>query len=520
MLVLVVASVPWLGSVSHSVHVPVTLNARVAMGGDNPGSLGLPSGAILGQPGGPLFRVWGTGPQILQKKLPFRATELGVVWQGKGDPPDIRTSRDGLSWTAWSQVEDDVDMLEEASGTHYSSLLAGRKARFAQLRPKESSGARSFKIAVINTMDGPKKTVRLKRSASAATPKPDIVPRAAWGADESIRREAGPFIRAKSIFLHHTNTPNNDADPAGTIRAMYSYHVKTRGFHDICYKFLIDQRGRVYEGRHSRDLRNGEAPTGEDLNGSTVLGAHTKDHNAASIGIAMIGNSDTANPGERAMDSLVRLSAWEADRHGIDPLGKHLHVNPETGKTEIMPNIAGHKDSSSTITECPGAILHSQLPSLRKQVEEAIVSTSHGSPPSMPTGTTMAQSSPSSSMMPSATGDVSRSAVQVDLIFEPANGGPIRTVSVKPEGGSFKVTAESYGGDPLAQGVYAIRAVAFDDEGRTSIAAQVADGYELRRPPPIPRLEPILPPVDSPLGKGRSNVIAEALSTVIKALGL
>lgn len=503
------------------MQIPSTLNRLVDV--RVPAGTAAPEhpGGLLALPARPKLAFSSTRFPVLSAKLPFSATHLGVVWSGSGRPSQIRTSPNGHVWTAWQQVQDEPDMFDERSGNHYSGLLPGRRARFAQLRLSEGSDVRRLKLAVINTQAGPRKTVRLTRSASAATPGPKVIGRAAWGADEAIRRGEGSFTRAKRIFLHHTNTPNNDADPAGTIRAIYSYHVRTRGFHDIGYNYLIDHRGRVFEGRRATPASGGESQPGEDSNGFSVLGAHTKDHNAGSIGIALLGNSDSAAPTPDALGSLIGLSAWAADRHGIDPLGKHLRADPVTGIPQRLFNIAGHKDSGGSITHCPGAVLSSQLPAIRKRVEEAIVSAGAETPPAMPTGTTMAAPSPSTSMTPNAEGDVSRTAVKVDLMFQDKQGVVHRTVSVAPSGGSFSVTDASFREDPLSPGVYSIRAVAFDAQGRASPAALVSDGYELRRPSALPALDAIVAPVLSPpLANAGSGALADAMATVIKVLGL
>ena len=59
------------------------------------------------------------------------------------------------------------------------------------------------------------------------------------------------------LVVHHTVTPNDDPDPAQTVRAVYAYHTRHNGWNDVGYNFLVDQQGRVYEGRFARPYRPG-----------------------------------------------------------------------------------------------------------------------------------------------------------------------------------------------------------------------------------------------------------------------
>src|SRR5690606_30963577 len=82
---------------------------------------------------------------------------------------------------------------------------------------------------------------------------PTIFTRAQWGADERIRNKKS--LRYGSIsagFVHHTVNANNytEAQVPGMLRSIYAYHVKSRGWSDIGYNFLVDRFGRIWEGRY------------------------------------------------------------------------------------------------------------------------------------------------------------------------------------------------------------------------------------------------------------------------------
>src|SRR5437763_3514859 len=219
---------------------------------------------------------------------------------------------------------------------------------------------------------------RLRRSA----PHPEISTRAGWGANEGMRKGRPEFAPISKLVVHHTVTPNNDPDPAQTVRAIYAYHTRNNGWNDIGYNFLVDQQGRVYEGRFARSYRPGEAPTGEDESGRGVIGAHAKAVNPGTAGVALLGDySGGVLPPEPQVDGLVRLLAWKAARHDIDPKGASPFTAVD-GSQRTFPNIAGHRDVGDT--GCPGGRLYERLPEIRQRVADAIGAPGAPPPPPLP----------------------------------------------------------------------------------------------------------------------------------------
>ena len=180
-------------------------------------------------------------------------------------------------------------------------------------------------------------------SRSAGSQLPSIVTRAQWGADESIRDNHvvgwAPF---RKIVVHHTASPNSVKDPAATVRFGYELHVVGRGFTDIGYNFLISPDGEIFEGRRARKYGKGELHTGEDGAGNAIIGGHTKGRNAGTCGIALIGNFMKTAPSSAAIESLIHLAAWEAQRHKIDPLGSDEFIATDSTKLKFY-NIVGHR---------------------------------------------------------------------------------------------------------------------------------------------------------------------------------
>jgi len=225
-------------------------------------------------------------------------------------------------------------------------------------------------------------------SSAAATTvhEPRVIPRAAWGADESLRfdsagREIWPptFSPIQKVIIHHTETQNFDPDPAGTIRTIYKDDARYQGLGDISYNFLIDEAGRIYEGRHSRSFGRGESPTGQDQFGNGVSAAHAYGHNPGTVGIALLGSLDRLDATPRARAALERLVAWIVATHHIDPFGSSMYQNPATGLATAFPNIAGHRDVNET--SCPGQAFYVTLPRVRADVGAVIAGKSLARPP-------------------------------------------------------------------------------------------------------------------------------------------
>ena len=79
-----------------------------------------------------------------------------------------------------------------------------------------------------------------------------VIGRISWGADETVRINERQYAPIRKLIVHHTASDNRPANPAAVVRQTYRYHVVGRGFSDIGYNFLIDHRGRIYEGRFAR----------------------------------------------------------------------------------------------------------------------------------------------------------------------------------------------------------------------------------------------------------------------------
>ncbi|MFF8728330.1 peptidoglycan recognition protein [Streptomyces sp. NPDC015171] len=189
-------------------------------------------------------------------------------------------------------------------------------------------------------------------------PRPRIVTRRGWGADESLREHGFAYTeKVKAAFVHHTASGNTYtcAQTPSVIRGIYRYHVKSMGWRDIGYNFLVDKCGTLYEGRAGGAAR-------------AVLGAHTLGFNTDSMGIAVIGTYGTAKPPGKAVTAIARLTAWKLGLYGVDPRAKTYLTSGggnlyAKGKNVRLNVISGHRDGYAT--ECPGKRLYGRLGTAR-----------------------------------------------------------------------------------------------------------------------------------------------------------
>lgn len=237
----------------------------------------------------------------------------------------------------------------------YSALLAGLvlpSVLLAACQAAESSQAPAQRDA------GQR---HAERRAAPAAPRPDIVPRRSWHADERLVREHASYTgKVRAVFIHHTNDSNtyDCADVPRMLQALQQDHVG-RGWDDLGYNFLVDRCGNVYEGRSGGSDR-------------PVRGAHTKGFNVDTVGIGAIGDFEGDQPVPRAMlKSIASVAAWKL-RPGADPHGRTRLKSAsdasrfDKGTRTSFHVIAGHRDAYQTT--CPGAALYRELPQLRDMV--------------------------------------------------------------------------------------------------------------------------------------------------------
>lgn len=190
---------------------------------------------------------------------------------------------------------------------------------------------------------------------------PDVVTRAGWGANESLRcRNATIDDQVSAVTIHHTAGSNNysRAEAAGIVRGIYRYHASTLGWCDVGYNAMVDKYGTIYEGRHG----------GLD---KAVQGAHVGGFNQNTWAISMMGNYDVAQPSQEMIRSVGELAGWKAAISGFHPTGTDQHYAEfnfggsryGAGQGGTFPNINAHRDFH--YNACPGQYGYAQMGNIR-----------------------------------------------------------------------------------------------------------------------------------------------------------
>jgi N-acetylmuramoyl-L-alanine amidase-like protein len=346
-------------------------------------------------------------PGQLQVQTRASGTKKWSAWRtlnahGDGSPAPEERPRSGdkaLGATAPMWVGDStavrVRITPGADGTKAGGTSGGLKAeesglpkgaRLELVDPGESSGSASHSGEKARDDDPAKRPggvlPELTRAATRSTygddaadatpskqdraedsrigPRPQIVTRKGWGADETLREREFSYSRTtKAAFIHHSAETSDYScgEVPAIIRGIYRYHVRSSHWRDIGYNFLVDKCGKIYEGRAGGVAK-------------PVMGAHTLGFNADTTGIAVLGTYSRAAPSTAAKEALSKLTAWKLGVHGVDASGKVTLTSAggtkhRKGSRVVFNAVAGHRDGFTT--ECPGERLYRELPAVRTE---------------------------------------------------------------------------------------------------------------------------------------------------------
>jgi N-acetylmuramoyl-L-alanine amidase/FG-GAP-like repeat len=293
---------------------------------------------------------------------PFRL--VAVTWRSDDARPTawVRTRADG-TWSKWYRLATDDEHGPDPGSTEARTTRSGTEPLVVphsdgvQVRVASDSGVPPD--LRLDLIDPGRSSVDAKANqavpaAAATVPRPTILNRAQWGADESLREPGSPdYGVVNGAFVHHTVNANDysAAEVPAIIRGIYAYHVNSRGWRDIGYNFLVDKFGRIWEGRYGGIDR-------------AVIGAHTQGYNDDAFAMSAIGTYTSQPPSAAMITAFERLFSWKFFLHGVDP------DRPVDYDGESWPAIAGHRDAADT--ECPGGALYARLPTIRAAVQASM----------------------------------------------------------------------------------------------------------------------------------------------------
>lgn len=289
-------------------------------------------------------------PAIATKRFDL----IGLRWRGPGSVRFQVRDAEG-TWGAWLD-----GIVEGDDQPDFGSREDTSKGGWRLGNPTWVGPSTAFRTRIEGRVAGlraalvrsPEQMIPLRALTAAGAPA--IVPRSAWGADATIRRgtpDYAPSVRF--AIVHHTAGPNDysPSQAAAIMRGIQTYHVKSNGWSDIGYNFLVDRYGTVYEGRYGGIDRN-------------VIGAHARGFNTGSVGVAVIGTFSNAEVPAAASRSLEKLLAWRLDLAHVDPQASVSVISG--GSERYLPGVpvtlrvvSGHRDTGLTI--CPGDTLYAKL---------------------------------------------------------------------------------------------------------------------------------------------------------------
>ncbi|MDR1159105.1 MAG: peptidoglycan recognition protein family protein [Syntrophomonadaceae bacterium] len=117
----------------------------------------------------------------------------------------------------------------------------------------------------------------------------------------------------REVIIHHS-----DSAPETTAESIDAWH-KANGWAGIGYHFVIQKDGLIVRGRPEQSV-----------------GAHSLDHNSASIGICLTGDFTISTPAPAQINSLETLVKYAVSKYGLG-----------------IKDVKRHRDVNAT--SCPGA---------------------------------------------------------------------------------------------------------------------------------------------------------------------
>lgn len=350
--------------------------------------------------------------QLVSSRDTKAFTLVGLTWQGKIDQSitfKVKIRESGV-WTNWINLENGLyeeastgtaDAIDARGGTdplltapadgievvmESGLILVPTDLKVNLFNSDTTRQDRSItKSSALTSMSSSMSTLNSSAPAvspqGAVVPRPRIVSRAEWGADETWRSPTPRMgTRVLAGVVHHTASTNSySADQApAQMRNLYAYFTKSLNYSDMGYNFLVDKFGTIYEGRAGCAVN--AAPTC-DGPAQPTQGAHTAGLNLDTFGVSVIGNYDVLAPENPAaiVEAVASLMAWKIAPYGLDPNATARVLSTDTsgsskfgaGQTATMQVITAHRDVG--ITACPGRFLYPYMTQIRSRATDLLL---------------------------------------------------------------------------------------------------------------------------------------------------
>jgi hypothetical protein len=335
----------------------------------------MPGAVDFEQPLPGMTAIAGKGP-VSYRSAPIAAPKrfdlAGVA--GVMRPYELRGRESGSEWSDWVETGDGnpvyfggADELQvrargwRPTGTLHYVNVSGTTSTQSSLLTRAREAINSGFISVSGF---------LQPAAEATPPRPAIVTRSEWGADDPQGgcppREKPDYGKVRAGVIHHTVTANDytEAEAPGIVLGICRYHRNANGWNDIGYQALVDRFGNVYQGRAGGMTK-------------AVVGAQAQGFNEQTTAISSIGTHTKVAPTAKAQRSIVNYLAWRLAIAGVDVVGKTTLVSAggdlsryPSGRRVRVPEVVGHRTLG--LTECPGDALDALIGGLRHKIQKRI----------------------------------------------------------------------------------------------------------------------------------------------------
>jgi uncharacterized protein with LGFP repeats len=337
---------------------------------------GLPAAKRLGAPAVAAYRSANPGehaPRWISAavKAPHRFDLVGVARELR--TLEIRVRDDGGHWSDWVEQEDATPIY--AGGADEAQVRAPFKPSGRLHFVNVSGTAGGLGDRLLNSARGAINSAFISIAstpvAQALAPKPVIVSRAAWGADNPTGgcppRQPPEYGAVTAAVIHHTVNANDytPEEAPSIVLGICRFHVYGNGWNDIGYNALVDRYGTLYEGR-AGGLKQ------------PIVGAQAQGFNSQTTAIASIGDHSSEAPTPETQRSIIQYLAWKMAVNRAYPVTGLVQLTSGGGSENkypagtviTVPRIVGHMDLG--LTACPGGAMTPLIPQIRAAVQKRI----------------------------------------------------------------------------------------------------------------------------------------------------